>query len=157
MKLEKWALIAEIIGGAAIVVTLVVLVVEIRANTDAIAVSNRQSMAMRAQELALTLVEDRALNDAVNDAIEGRGVPDEMLNSVETFGTAVVRVAEEAYFLNQEGKLDEAFWEQRANVAISLYRDERLRRNFIEYQQRGFYVDEFADWLERELVARYGE
>ena len=37
MKLEKWALIAEIVGGLAIVVTLVVLIVEVRGNTDAIA------------------------------------------------------------------------------------------------------------------------
>jgi hypothetical protein len=36
VKLEKWALIAEIGSGVAIVVTLIVLIVETRANTDAI-------------------------------------------------------------------------------------------------------------------------
>ena len=36
MKLEKWALIAEIVGGLAIVVTLTILIVELRGNTDAI-------------------------------------------------------------------------------------------------------------------------
>ena len=36
MKLQKWALTAEIIGAAAIVVTLVILIVELRGNTDAL-------------------------------------------------------------------------------------------------------------------------
>ena len=36
MKLEKWALGAEILGGVAIVVTLIVLIIEIRGNTSAI-------------------------------------------------------------------------------------------------------------------------
>jgi len=36
MKLERWALIAEIIGGLAIVVTLAILIFEVRNNTAAI-------------------------------------------------------------------------------------------------------------------------
>jgi hypothetical protein len=36
MKLEKWALVSEIIGAFAIVVTLIVLVLEVRENTAAI-------------------------------------------------------------------------------------------------------------------------
>jgi len=36
LKLEKWALVAEIIGGAAIVISLMVLVFEVRGNTAAI-------------------------------------------------------------------------------------------------------------------------
>ncbi len=36
MKLEKWALIAEVVGGLAVVATLIVLIAEIRSNTEAI-------------------------------------------------------------------------------------------------------------------------
>ena len=50
MKLKKWALIAEIVGGAAIVISLIVLIVEIRGNTDAI----------QAQAEAARLESDRA-------------------------------------------------------------------------------------------------
>ena len=35
-KLEKWALVSQIASGIAIVVTLLILIVEIRGNTDAI-------------------------------------------------------------------------------------------------------------------------
>lgn len=34
MKLEKWALIADVIGSVAIVVTLVILITEVRTNTE---------------------------------------------------------------------------------------------------------------------------
>ncbi len=36
MKLEKWALVAEIMGSLAVVVTLIILIVEVRGNTAAI-------------------------------------------------------------------------------------------------------------------------
>lgn len=36
MKLEKWALGAEIVGATAIVITLIILIVEVRGNSDAI-------------------------------------------------------------------------------------------------------------------------
>ena len=34
MKLERWALIAEVVGGAAIIASLIVLIVEVRASTE---------------------------------------------------------------------------------------------------------------------------
>jgi len=36
VKLQKWALISEIVGGVAIVVTLAILIIQIRGNTAAI-------------------------------------------------------------------------------------------------------------------------
>ena len=44
MKLERWALVAEIISGAAIVVTLVVLLLEVRGNTAAIQAATYQNV-----------------------------------------------------------------------------------------------------------------
>jgi len=39
MKIEKIALLAEIVGGAAIVITLIVLIVELRGNTNALQIA----------------------------------------------------------------------------------------------------------------------
>ena len=60
MKLEKWALIAEIVGSFAIVVTLVILVVEIRTNTEAVRATTAQSLISSSRDflLALALDED---------------------------------------------------------------------------------------------------
>jgi len=157
MKLEKLALIGELVGGIAIVISLGVLIVEVRSNTDAILDSNRQSIATRAQEPALILVENPDINDAVTAAIEGQDIPEEMFGEVANFASAGLRVAEEAFLLKEEGKLDERYWEQRANVTLSLDRNDALRANFREFRDRGFYVEEFTDWLDAEMVKRFGE
>ena len=34
MKLEKWALLAEVVSGTAIILTLVILIIEVRANSE---------------------------------------------------------------------------------------------------------------------------
>jgi len=34
LKLEKWALMAEVVGSCAVVLTLIILIVEIRGNSD---------------------------------------------------------------------------------------------------------------------------
>ena len=49
MKLEKWALIAEIVSSVAVVVTLVLLLFEVRENTDIAraARTNETAVAMR--------------------------------------------------------------------------------------------------------------
>jgi len=157
MKLEKWALIGDLVGGIAIVISLVVLIVEVRSNTDAIHDSNRQSIAMRAQELALILLENPDINDGVSAAIEGRDIPEEVFGEVVSFASAGLRVAEEAFLLREEGKLDERYWEQRANVTLSLYRNESLRANFREYRARAFYIEEFSDWFNAAMIERYGD
>ena len=36
MKLDRWALVAEIVSGVAIVITLIILILEVRSNTQAI-------------------------------------------------------------------------------------------------------------------------
>ena len=43
-KLQDWALIAEIVGGASVVVSLIFVGVSVRQNTDAILVANHQSI-----------------------------------------------------------------------------------------------------------------
>ena len=44
MKLKKWALIAEVVGGVAIVVSLVVLIFEVRGNTEAVRAATFQNV-----------------------------------------------------------------------------------------------------------------
>ena len=55
MNLQKAALVAEIVGSIAVVITLVVLIFEVRGNTDAILAGNRQSVAARTGDFALTV------------------------------------------------------------------------------------------------------
>ena len=52
-KLQEYALLAEIISSIAILATLVILVFEMRENTEAIHSAKIQSLAERSQQLSL--------------------------------------------------------------------------------------------------------
>ena len=59
MKLEKWALGAEILSGVAIVVTLIVLIVEVRGNTDAVQAQTLNSQREAQSERRTRIIENR--------------------------------------------------------------------------------------------------
>ncbi|MEE8094327.1 MAG: hypothetical protein V3T47_08825, partial [Gammaproteobacteria bacterium] len=75
MKLEKSALIAEIVGGLAIVVTLIALIAELRVNTEAIRAQTAQATFQTSAQsfyyaegnVALTKAEDSGLDDLTED------------------------------------------------------------------------------------------
>ena len=58
MKLEKLALIAEIVGGLAIVITLVVLIMEVRGNTNAIGAQTSYALYIQERERRTRLIEN---------------------------------------------------------------------------------------------------
>lgn len=58
MKLERWGLISQIVGSIAILVTLLVLVVELRANTEAVRATTAQSITNASRDFLLTVALD---------------------------------------------------------------------------------------------------
>lgn len=61
MKLEKWALVSEILGSVAIVATLVILVVELRANTDELRSANTTTAIRFYNDWRTSLLEDEEI------------------------------------------------------------------------------------------------
>jgi len=61
VRLEKLALIGEIVGSFAIVVTLVILIFELRANTDAVRSQMAQDTFSLSFQASTFMTEDEAL------------------------------------------------------------------------------------------------
>jgi len=81
MKLEKWASIAEIAGGFAIIVTLIILIVEVRGNTDAI-----RAQTISTQRVAENQRRERVIvNDGDLAELILKGEDWDRLNDVERF------------------------------------------------------------------------
>jgi len=74
MKLKKYALISEIIASFAVVVTLIVLILEIRENTAAIQATNRQSISTRIEERTIALATNPQLSQLIVLAEEPGGI-----------------------------------------------------------------------------------
>lgn len=158
MKLEKWALIAEIVSGAAIVVTLIVLILEIRTNTDAIRAQNRQSTAARAQELALVNATDPFIRQIRSDpTLEVADLTPAERSGLGSFLGAHLRNAEEAYLQYVDGRLDEAYMQTRRAIVLSLLDSPASRDAYRSIKEAGFLHAEFQDWFDEAYREMYGE
>jgi len=76
MKLEKWALLAEVISGVAILVTLVLLVFEVRVNTDVSRIAAYQAITRDFDEWRTLILTDPELLDMFAQLLEAGRWPD---------------------------------------------------------------------------------
>lgn len=103
LKLSEWTSVAEILSSLAVVITLIVLVLGIRANTEEMRAATRQSLASRAEADMLVRANAPELAQII-DKIEDR----EQLSAGEAYMYrgylgAILRNAEEAFLQRQEG------------------------------------------------------
>lgn len=71
MKLEKWALVAEILGGVAILVTLIVLVYETRENNELERVSAYQAVTQDFDDWRTLILTDPELLELIANLFGG--------------------------------------------------------------------------------------
>jgi hypothetical protein len=153
MNLQKCALVAEIVGSIAVVVTLVVLILEVRGNTEAILAGNRQSISERTGDFALAVAGNPELA-AIQGQVLGNPIEVQQANS---YMVAALQLVQESYFLHQDGLLDEAIWRTRANFALGSVRSEFGRARYERLKQTGVLVPEFTQWLDAEAAKEAGE
>ena len=115
-KLSDWSSIAEIVSSIAVVVTLVVLIFEVRGNTDALHATNRQSIAARTEAIALANATSPDLAEILADGPKS----DAQGFRLAGYFTALLRNVEEAYLQSRDGLLPEEYFARRAEAAISV-------------------------------------
>jgi hypothetical protein len=155
MSLQKWSLLTEIAGSAAVVATLVVLIVQVKENTAAIEATTRESVAARIEQRTMLVATSPQFaellarsRDADRKGIQP-GSGEEL--QLQQYYASVVTSLEEAYLQSLEGNLSGKFFEARARKAIATLDSPTFRRALPTMQ--GNYTPEFYDWLR----ARLGE
>jgi hypothetical protein len=103
IRWEKWSAISQILGTAALVVTLVYLAVQTDQNTAAIQATVRQAMLSEDRESLYKLIEHPFLNDRC-------GLTDEQRIQMRAYLLAFLRMRENHWLQFQRGVLDEATW-----------------------------------------------
>ena len=101
MKLSDLAAIAEIIATIALIVSLIFVGYEIRDNTEESRAANRQSLATRAQELALFSAQMGGGMASLNRYEE---LTEEQQAAARAWVPALIRNAEEAYLSYRDGR-----------------------------------------------------
>ncbi len=157
MKLEKWGLIAEIVGAFAIVVTLVMLIFEIRGNTEELRAAALTNLADRNQALMLTVLTSPQLVEAGSREIQGEELNAAQRLLLDQYFAATLKAHEESFIAYRAGRLEEEVWQTRANLLVGMLSNERQLRRWVGRRDSGWYVQDFVDWLDRALEESGGE
>ena len=153
MKLERWALVAEIVGSATILISVIFVVIELRANTDEIRAANRQSTAARSQELALAAAGDELIGSIDWLEVDKMGLTPGQIRRVRAYLGAATRNAEEAYLQAAEGRLDEDYARTRQGQLL-LFMSSELAMDYWRFmKQRNLLHPSFVEWMDQAIAS----
>jgi len=148
MKLEKWALIAEIAGGVAVVFSLVYVGFQVAQNTQAIRINTvQQSLSWILSESEhLLLNEDLRETMSVED-LTTLSPTDRQQYDVQQL--TVLRTFEYQYFLYAEGQLDEGMWSGLRQRMMDFGTQENLR--IVWDERKTWFNPRFQEFMEGEI------
>ena len=142
LKLSDWASVAEIMSGIAVVVTLIFLILGIRANTDAQLAASRQTSVLA----DVTLIGAIIGNPEVNESLM-KPLSELSFSEQEQAGNAMaglVRTREFAWSQYQNGAMDKATMDSYMGTLV----------RWIEAGEVGrFYWELFAQEINPEFVS----
>ena len=152
MNLEQASFIAQIVGGIAVVLSLVYVGVQIKQNTSATmmtAAQNLQAMIGRIEELMLT---DTALCDLVLRSARGEELAGVDQWRITLLGRHVLRTWQTAHYLFRTRKLDKAIWEPQARLLAGLIQQDIGFQRHVK-RERASLDSDFVAYLDG-LAAR---
>jgi hypothetical protein len=105
------ALAAEVIGGAAVIITLIFLVIETRENTRAVQAQSYLALTSELNRIRENLLDPEVASIFAN-AIKDRAAPDSPRDALiyRQIFEAAFSIYESAYYASQKGVLDESEW-----------------------------------------------
>ena len=159
MKLKEAALLAEVIGGIAIVLTLIALILEVRENTDVIrATAYGQSMDSL-NEWRMTISESEELS-RLYQLFVFRQTED--LTENEEFRLYIALnhlwgVYEKAYFANEYGTLGPSEWSRFERQTCRYMESIRNMSPQFQAATRSLWTDEFSSYVDTSCAGQLGK
>ncbi len=140
-SLQDWASIAEIVGAAAVVVTLIYVAYELRENTRALEVASRQTLGAHDQSYFLTSIDPSIVAVALQKYRNG-----EDLSALERFQLQErqhlnFRIFEHARSLYRQGALNKAEWQRYETVIAINACEKEPAQEMWAYYKRSFDPD----------------
>lgn len=150
MNLERGALIAEIVSGFAIVVTLVILLFEVRGNTEAVQAATYRDVV----ESISTIIQERGADADVARVYYAGAAGDELSeldkNRFEALVIANMRRFENAFYQYEIGGIEPAQWAGVQTALSAVVRPPGIRAWWEENHQ--LYSEGFRELVD-ELLA----
>lgn len=135
-KLQTWALIAEIIGGFAVVLSLILLLIGVRENTDTLKAATYDSLLADLGEHRRAVFTNDSLTEFSSKPRENL-TPAEQ-SRVQSSILSVYYIFERAFIHWETGNLDENGWERFSRIICNQYQGPE----FQDYYNA--YIDQFT-------------
>ena len=148
-KLQSWASIAEITGGAAIIITLAFLAVEMRSNTNAIQAQTYQSLMQELNDYRRFIAEPDMTLAMSKHRSNGWEALSEEERSLRGAASAIrFGIYESAYFANKKGVLGRSEWARFEDaICRGVIADEDVRTPDGNGVISTLLTDEFRDFI----------
>lgn len=152
LSLSEWANFAEIVGAAAVIVSLLFVGVQVRENTAEIRATNRQQLVGRAHQATNSFAQNPEIAVIIAKVQRSDSLTDAEMIQYGYLIRAVLYDVQEAFVLNREGRLDDAYWTTRAAVA-KIYMAQPLAKQIYERNKSlGTLLPDFTDWVDQSVL-----
>jgi hypothetical protein len=150
VKLKKWALGAEIASGVAVVITLALLIVEIRSSTKATRVATYENISSGLSSLDISIASDPDLARLFWERHDSNDLNELEAGRRFLLNRAAARSFETAYFAFVNGSLNQTQWERFERNMCRLWR-------ITSPEERSGYANNLTDEFVSYLDTQCGE
>ena len=150
--LKNYALVAEIVGGVAVVLSLLYVGYQIQLNTAERRAESVKSIAQGNRDLALVYVNNEDAGIAWHKVLDGESLSKRELDLMSDSLYAHLMHLEETYNMHREGYIEDEFMESRvALIELKLLWSDQLRQVYGNMKEEGVFSRSFVDWLDKNL------
>lgn len=151
MKLNEYALVAEITSAIAVVISLLFVGYQLREHTEEIRASNRHQVTSMAMSATLSASTNPGLALAILKAGAGDELTPTEMSQYGYFIRAMLLDIQNAYLLNQEGRLDPQYWETRSALVLSYLARPLTLEIYNRDKALGTLDSRFTQWLDEQI------
>ena len=149
--LDQWAAIAEVIGAAGVIASLVYLAIQIRQNTDMVAANTFQAISSTSSNLVTNMFQTPDLFDVLLRAVnQAEQMSQRDLLILDLYLRALTRNFENYYYQHRKGFLDDEIWTGYRKALMEL-----LHLDFgKDYwgRNRHLFGKTYAEFIDRQLA-----
>jgi len=152
LKLQEYALVAEIIGAIAVVVSLIYVGFQIQQNTTERRADSIEALNTGYREIALTYVEIEDAGVAWHKVLDGEELTKRDLDIMSDSLFAHLMLLEDTYNKHQQGYIDDEFLSAKTALeTIRVTRSPQLREVYEGMKGEGIYTESFIQWFDAEI------
>ena len=155
LRLSDWASIAEVVGAAAVVISLIYVGLQIQENTVEVREANREQLISRAFAATGRVAANPGLAAAFAKVTEGTALTPTESVQYSFFVRSMLYDVQEAFLLYRDERLDKEYWRTRSAIFGSYMKYAVARDVYLRDKELGVLHSEFLVWADQ-IIASQG-